>query len=93
MFDNIVNYKKTFGKHSIEATAVATRDYTKYEIINVTGSDFSANGNTALGMWGLHKATTQKVDLYVKNKDVNSDQIGGFEKANIGYLGRASYSF
>ena len=40
--------RNTFGKHSIEATAVATRDYTKYEIINVTGSDFSANGNTQL---------------------------------------------
>jgi TonB-linked SusC/RagA family outer membrane protein len=93
VFDNIVNYKNTFGKHSIEATVVATRDYTKYEIINVTGSDFSANGNTALGMWGLHKATVQKVDLYVNNKDINSSQIGGFEKANIGYLGRFSYSF
>lgn len=93
VFDNILNYKNTFGKHSIEATAVATRDYTKYEIINVTGSDFSANGNTALGMWGLHKATVQKVDLYVNNRDVNSSQIGGFEKANIGYLGRVSYSF
>ena len=93
VFDNILSYKNTFGKHSVEATAVATRDYTKYEIINVTGSDFSANGNTALGMWGLHKATVQKVDLFVKNKDVNSDQIGGFEKANIGYLGRISYSF
>lgn len=92
VFDNIVNYKKTFGKHSIEATAVATRDYTKYEIINVTGSDFSANGNTTLGMWGLHKATVQKVDLFV-NSGTNGNQIGGFEKANIGYLGRASYSF
>lgn len=93
VFDNILNYKKTFGKHSLEATLVATRDYTKYEIINVTGSDFGANGNTTLGMWGLHKATVQKVDLYVNNRDVNSSQIGGFEKANIGYLGRLSYSF
>lgn len=92
VFDNILNYKNTFGKHSIEATAVATRDYTKYEIINVTGSDFAANGNTALGMWGLHKATVQKVDLYV-NSGTNGNQIGGFEKANIGYLGRVSYSF
>ncbi len=92
VFDNIVSYKSTFGKHTIEATAVATRDYTKYEIINVTGSDFSANGNTALGMWGLHKATVQKVDLFV-NTDTNGKQIGGYEKANIGYLGRASYSF
>lgn len=93
VLDNIINYKNSFGKHLIEATAVATRDYTKYEIINVTGSDFSANGNTTLGMWGLHKATVQKVDLYVNNRDINGNQIGGFEKANIGYLGRASYSY
>lgn len=93
VIDNIINYKNSFGKHSIEATLVATRDYTKYEIINVTGSDFSANGNTTLGMWGLHKATVQKVDLYVNNRDINNSQIGGFEKANIGYMGRFSYSF
>src|SRR5665647_74923 len=92
VFDNILNYKKTLGKHSFEGTLVATRDYTKYEIINVTGSDFSANGNTTLGMWGLHKATVQKVDLFV-NSGTNGNQIGGFEKANIGYLGRLSYSF
>jgi TonB-linked SusC/RagA family outer membrane protein len=92
VFDNILNYKNTFGKHSIEATAVATRDYTKYQIINIVGSDFSANGNTTLGMWGLHKATTQKIDLFV-NSNTNGNQIGGFEKANIGYLGRVSYSF
>jgi TonB-linked SusC/RagA family outer membrane protein len=92
VLDNILNYKSTFGKHSIEATAVVTRDHTKYEIINVTGSDFSANGNTSLGMWGLHKAAVQKVDLYV-NTSTNDNKIGGFEKANIGYLGRVSYSF
>ncbi|MDX9880450.1 MAG: TonB-dependent receptor [Prolixibacteraceae bacterium] len=81
VFDNILNYKNRFGKHGIEATVVATRDYRKYEDINATGSDFSANGNTTLGMWGLHKATVQNVIL-------NAD-----ERANIGYLGRASYSY
>ena len=81
VFDNILNYKNTFKKHSIEATLVATRDYRRYEEVNSTGSDFAANGNTTLGMWGLHKATVQKVNLYLS------------ERANIGYLGRASYSF
>jgi TonB-linked SusC/RagA family outer membrane protein len=93
VWDNILNYKNTFGKHSVEGTLVATRDYLRYRIIYVTGSDFAANGNTALGMWGLHKATVQKVDLFVNNKDINSEQIGGYERANIGYLGRVSYSF
>jgi TonB-linked SusC/RagA family outer membrane protein len=45
------------------------------------GSDFSANGNTTLGINGLHKATTQKVET-IKNK-----------RTNVGYFGRASYAF
>ncbi len=81
VFDNIVNYKNSFGKHKIDVTLVATRDYRKYEQENSTGSDFSANGNTVLGLYGLHKATVQKV---IMNID---------ERANIGYLGRLNYSF
>ena len=81
VFDNILNYKNTFKKHSIEATLVATRDYRRYEQVNTTGSDFGANGNTTLGIWGLAKATTQKVLMNID------------ERANIGYLGRISYSF
>ena len=79
--DNILNYKQLFGKHGVDATLVATRDYRRYEQVNSTGSDFASNGNTTLGMWGIHKATVQKVIL-------NSD-----ERANIGYLGRLNYSF
>lgn len=79
--DNILNYTKTFGKHSIDITAVATRDQRKYKRENVTGNNFSANGNTTLGIDGLHKATVQKVLLE------------GDIRSNIGYLGRASYSF
>jgi TonB-linked SusC/RagA family outer membrane protein len=81
VLDNILNYKNTFKKHSIEATLVATRDYRRYEQVNGTGSDFASNGNTALGMMGLSKATIQKVILNID------------ERANIGYLGRLSYSF
>ncbi len=79
--DNIINYKHLYGKHGIDVTLVATRDFRRYEQVNTTGSDFASNGNTTLGMWGLHKATIQKVIL-------NSD-----ERANIGYLGRINYSF
>ena len=79
--DNIINYKNKFNKHSVEGTLVLTRDYLKFERINTTGSDFADNGNTTLGMWGLHKATVQKVNL------------DAHERANVGYLGRMSYSF
>ncbi|MRG48005.1 SusC/RagA family TonB-linked outer membrane protein [Chitinophaga sp. SYP-B3965] len=84
--DNILNYKQDFGKHSIDATLVATRDYQRFEMVRGIGSDFAANGNTALGMYGLHKATVQKVDL--ENGDTKP-----YERANIGYLGRLSYSY
>ena len=81
VLDNILNYKNTFGKHAIDLTAVATRDDQKFNDINTTGSNFAANGNTALGMWGLSKATIQKVNLNAN------------ERSNIGYLGRLSYSY
>ncbi len=81
VIDNILNYKNSFGKHTIDLTAVATRDRKKYEKIETTGSNFAANGNTTLGLNGLHKATVQKV-----NMDNN-------QRSNIGYLGRASYSY
>ena len=64
VIDNILNYKNTFGKHSIDLTAVATRDRKKYEMIETTGSNFAANGNTTLGINGLHKATVQKAFQY-----------------------------
>lgn len=79
--DNILNYNQTFGKHSIDLTAVATRDYKKAESQILTGSNFAANGNTVLGLDGLHYASTQKFSL------------DNWKQTNVGYFGRASYSF
>ncbi|PSL31163.1 TonB-linked SusC/RagA family outer membrane protein [Dyadobacter jiangsuensis] len=81
VFDNIINYKNAFGKHGIDVTLVATRDHQQYQLVASSGNNFAANGNTTLGMWGLHKATVQRV-----NQDAN-------ERSNIGYLARASYAF
>jgi TonB-linked SusC/RagA family outer membrane protein len=81
VIDNILNYTGTFGKHSIDLTAVATRDRRDYKREYITGNDFAANGNTTLGINGLHKATVQKLLLE------------GDKRTNIGYLGRASYSY
>lgn len=44
VFDNILNYKNTFGKHSVDVTLVATRDNQKYTLINFTGNNFAAMG-------------------------------------------------
>jgi TonB-dependent starch-binding outer membrane protein SusC len=85
VFDNIINYNKSFGKHALDVTAVATRDYMKYTRNNSVGRDFAANGNTTLGIDGLHKATVQRVEL--------AGDPQPYERANIGYLGRVSYAF
>lgn len=81
VLDNIVTYDHSFGKHQITATAVATRDNLRIEDLNATGNDFSANGNTSLGIYGLSKATVQKVIL------------NNTERANVGYLARLNYSY
>ncbi len=82
VWDNILNYNRTFANHNIDATLVATRDSRKYMVEHMTGSDFSTNGNTELGMNGLHFANVQMIDF-----------SGGKKWTNIGYLARLNYSF
>lgn len=81
IIDNILNYKNTFGKHSIDLTAVATRDSWTSRKDRMEGRDFLSNGNTVLGMDGLHYATTQKISTDI------------IKRRNVGYFARASYSF
>jgi len=81
LFDAILNYSRTFGKHSVDGTLVATRDHSVYDVETFSGTNFLNNGNTTLGINGLSKATT-----YTISQD-------GAETANIGYLARAMYSY
>lgn len=81
LFDAILNYTHAFGKHDVDATLVATRDHSVYNMEQMTASNFYANGNTTLGINGLRKATVQKV-----SED-------GVETANIGYLARVLYNY
>ncbi len=81
VIDNILSYRREFGKHTVEGTLVATRDQTETSAVELTGDDFSDNGNTSLGVSGLAFATTQ---LYY---------IDETKETNIGYLGRVNYSF
>ncbi len=81
VIDNIFNYQKEFENHYLNVTLVATRDYAHNKYIQIDGNDFAANGNTALGANGLHKA------------DIQSYNINLVEEANIGYLARLGYSF
>lgn len=81
VMDHIVNYKKLFGNHYLDATLVATRDYQYSKLVSATGSDYSSNGNTLLGVDGIHKATVQRSNLDV------------VERANVGYVGRLGYTY
>ncbi|MBZ4188822.1 SusC/RagA family TonB-linked outer membrane protein [Niabella beijingensis] len=81
VIDNILNYKNRFGQHSIDLTAVATRDFTRNDSANIIGSDFAANGNSLLGIWGLSNATVQQNVMNVT------------QRANIGYLARLNYEY
>lgn len=90
VWDNILNFSRTFDRHSLDVTLVATRDHMKYERYVMTGRDFAANGNTALGLQGLHKATVQRIDY--DGTDANNMDTRNYERSNIGYLGRVNYS-
>jgi len=81
VMDHILNYKKLLGDHYLDATLVATRDYSYSKLVSATGSDYSVNGNTLLGVDGIHKAAVQKTNLDV------------VERANIGYVGRLAYAY
>ncbi len=79
--DNIINYKKEFGNHYVDATLVATRDFTSSKTTRWNGSNFAANGNTVLGVNGLAFA------------EVQTNTLDIVERANIGYLARVGYAF
>ncbi len=82
VIDNIINYNHQFGKHFVDFTGVYTRDSKIYDYRKMTGSDFTALGNTTLGANGLTYAETQKITNidYSKHND-------------IGYLARLNYSY
>lgn len=82
VMDNIVNFQRQFGKHYIDLTYVYTRDSKQYDYRRMTGSDFSDQGNTVLGVGGLTYAKTQKITNIDRNKH-----------NNVGYLGRLSYNY
>ncbi|MCM4172316.1 SusC/RagA family TonB-linked outer membrane protein [Arenibacter sp. TNZ] len=81
VMDHILNYKKVLGDHYLDATLVATRDYSYSKLVSIDGSDYSSNGNTLLGIDGIHKAAVQKSNLDVE------------ERANVGYVGRLGYAY
>lgn len=82
VMDNIINFKRQFGRHYVDLTYVYTRDSKKYDYRKMTGSDFTDQGNTILGANGLTFAKTQKIT-----------DIDRTKHNNVGYLGRLNYNF
>ena len=82
VLDNILTYARRIDQHYINATLVYTRDSKEVEINEMEGTDFSAIGNTTLGVYGLANAGVHTISdiSYSLHKD-------------IGYLGRLNYSF
>ncbi len=86
VWDNILNYNRTFGDHYFDATLVYTRDCTESSYTKITGKGFTGLGNTLLGAWGLTQADL--VSFNDRNKDINY-----IRHSDIGYLARLNYAF
>ncbi len=82
VWDNILSYSGQFGDHYLDLTAVYTRDSYEYFFSGMSGSDFTALGNTNLGYYGLNYAATQKIS-----------NPGYTRHTDVGYLGRVNYNF
>ena len=82
VWDNILSYTAQFGANFLDLTAVYTRDSYEFNYSGMTGSDYTALGNTNLGYYGLNYAATQKIynPGYTRHTDV-------------GYLFRANYNY
>ena len=90
VIDNILNYVANFDKHSIDLTLVATRDRRDYKREVMTGNDFAANGNTTLGINGLHKATVQRSHLKGTGDPISDTSAASYSFDNKYFL-TASY--
>ncbi len=78
-FDNILNYKKIFGqKHSIDLTALASRQRQALDVSAMTGNDFFSQ---ALGYNAIEMAAVQRTSSNFE------------EQYNIAYMGRINYGF
>lgn len=81
VMDHIISYNKDFNNHSLDLTLVATRDYRKYDVSTISGSNYEALGNTSLGVNGI---------TYASEINNSYDVI---ERSNVGYLGRLAYAY
>jgi TonB-linked SusC/RagA family outer membrane protein len=78
LLDHLLKYNRAFGKHSIDATLLySTEDFTSLTE-NTHGEGYD---NTALGIYGLGKASTQTVST------------GSSETSAVGEMARVTYGY
>jgi len=82
VLDNIITYAHSFGKHSVNASFVYTRDSDEAQSFSMAGSNFADFGNTLLGWYGLNQAGTRTVNAGTYTL-----------KNDIGYLARVMYGY
>lgn len=80
---NLLTYKKTLGKHSLDALGGYQRDYSTTSQVTASASDFASAGTTTLGYYGLNlgNPANQRTFSYFT------------ERSNLAYLGRMNYNF
>ncbi|QOD61819.1 SusC/RagA family TonB-linked outer membrane protein [Polaribacter haliotis] len=78
LLDNIINYNRTFDKHRINLTLLHSKESTKYESVNASGSGFD---NSVLGDYKLEDAQNQSVST------------GGGEYGGVGQMARLNYTY
>ncbi len=82
VIDNILSYAHQFGDHYLSTSLVYTRDSDQSSGYQMTGSSFTAAGNTLLGWHGLSNADSK--DFTSPSYSLHTD---------VGYLARAMYSY
>lgn len=82
VMDNILSYSRSFGKHYVSASLVYTRDSSEYSYESMTGTGFTAAGETLRGWYALGNADAK--DFTSPTYTLHTD---------VGYLARAIYSY
>jgi len=82
VIDNILSYAHEFGEHYINASLVYTRDSDESSSYQMTGTSFTAAGNTLLGWHGLSNADSK--DFTSPSYSLHTD---------VGYLARVMWAY
>ena len=82
VMDNILSYSHSFGQHYVSASLVYTRDSSESSYESMTGTGFTAAGETLRGWYALGNADTK--DFTSPTYTLHTD---------VGYLARAIYSY